>query len=93
MQNNWLRFVRGCLVIRLGGDYIERFINMCRMHDIDLWKIRRENDICMCEVYASDFLKMPPLLRKTGTKANVMSSVFAANAALNLGRTITKIAV
>ena len=72
MQNNWLRLVRGCLVIRLGGDYIERFINMCRMHDIDLWEIRRENDICMCEVYASDFLKMPPLLRKTGTKANVM---------------------
>ena len=29
----------------------------------------------------------------TSTKANVMSSVFAANAALNLGRTITKIAV
>lgn len=29
----------------------------------------------------------------TGTKANIMSSVFAANAALNLGRTITKIAV
>lgn len=72
MQNKWIRFVRGCLVIRLGGDYIERFINMCRMHDIDLWEIKRENDICMCEVYASDFLKMPPLLRKTGTKANVM---------------------
>ena len=29
----------------------------------------------------------------TSTKANVMSSVFAANAALNLGRAITKIAV
>lgn len=72
MQNKWIRFVRGCLVIRLGGDYIERFINMCRMHDIVLWEIKRENDICMCEVYASDFLKMPPLLRKTGTKVNVM---------------------
>ena len=42
MQNNWLRLVRGCLVIRLGGDYIERFINMCRMHDIFLWDIKKE---------------------------------------------------
>lgn len=72
MQNKWIRLVRGCLVIRLGGDYMERFFNMCRMHDIDLWDIKRENDICMCEAYASDFLKMHPLLKKTGTKASVI---------------------
>lgn len=72
MQNKWIRFVRGYLVIRLGGDYMERFFNMCRMHNIDLWGIKRENDICICEAYASDFLKMPPLLRKTGTRANVV---------------------
>lgn len=73
LQNNWIRFVRGSLVIKLGGDYMERFFNMCRMHGIDLWDIKRENDICMCEIYASDFFKMPPLLRKTGTKANVIA--------------------
>ncbi len=72
MQNQWIRLVRGCLVIRLGGDYIERFLNMCRMHDINLWGIKRENNICMCEAYASDFLKMPPLLKKTSTKAHVL---------------------
>ena len=59
-------------MIRLGGDYIERFLNMCRMHDINLWGIKRENNICMCEAYASDFLKMPPLLKKTSTKAHVL---------------------
>ncbi len=72
MQNRWIRFVRGCLVIRIDGDYMERFFNMCRMHDIDLWDIRKEQDVCMCEAYASDFVKMPPLLRKTGTKASVV---------------------
>lgn len=72
MQNKWIRFVRGFLVIRLGGDYMERFFNMCRMHNIELWEIKRDNDICMCEAYASDFLKMPPLLKKTGTKADVV---------------------
>lgn len=72
MQNGWIRYVRGCLEIRLGGDYIERFLNMCRMHDIELWDIRKEDELCVCQIYASDFFKMPPLLRKTGTRADVL---------------------
>lgn len=72
MQNRWIRFVKGFLVIKVDGDYMERFFNMCRMHQIDLWEIKKEQDICMCEAYAADFLKMPPLLRKTGTKVHVV---------------------
>ncbi len=76
LQNRWVRFVRGFLVIRVSGDYMERFFNMCRMHHIDLWGIRKakenEKDICVCEAYAADFFKMPPLLKKTGTKAHVV---------------------
>lgn len=76
MQNGWIRFVRGFLVIRIDGDYMERFFNMCRMHEIDLWGIRKEKEqekeICVCEVFATDFFKMPPLLKKTGTKAHVV---------------------
>ena len=72
MQNNWVRFVKGCISVKLGGDYLERFFNMCRTHDIYLWGIRRENDICVCNMYASDFFKLPPLLNKTGTRAKVI---------------------
>lgn len=76
MQNGWIRFVRGFLVIRIDGDYMERFFNMCRMHDIVLWGIRKEKEqekeICVCEAFAADFFKMPPLLKKTGTKAHVV---------------------
>ena len=78
MQNGWIRFVRGFLVIRIDGDYTERFFNMCRMHNIDLWGIKKETqaeggkDICMCQAYAVDFLKMPPLVKKTGTKVHVV---------------------
>lgn len=59
-------------MIKIDGDYMERFFNMCRMHEIDLWEIKKEQNICMCEAYAADFLKMPPLLKKTGTKAHVV---------------------
>ena len=55
MQNRWIRFVRGFLVIRINGDYMERFFNMCRMHEIDLWEIKKEQNVCMCEAYATDF--------------------------------------
>ena len=72
MQNRWIRFVRGCLVIKIDGDYMERFFNMCRMHGIDLWDIKKDKDICVCEAYADDFMKMHPLLKKTGTKASVV---------------------
>lgn len=72
MQNNYIRYIKGCLIIRLGGDYLERFFNMCRLHDIDLWNIKKENETCMCEVYAADFKRLVPFLRKTGTRARVV---------------------
>ncbi|MCM1182275.1 MAG: sporulation protein YqfD [Roseburia sp.] len=72
MQNKWMRFATGCLVVRFGGDYLERFFNMCRMHNIDLWDITRDEGCCSCKLHAADFTKLPPLLRKTGTKAKVL---------------------
>ncbi len=72
LQNNYVRLIKGCLVIRLGGDYLERFFNMCRLHDIYLWNIKRENEACMCEVYAADFKRIVPFLKKTGTRAHVI---------------------
>lgn len=72
LQNNYLRYIKGCLIVRLGGDYLERFFNMCRLHDIYLWNIKRENDACMCEVYAADFKRLVPFLKKTGTRAHVI---------------------
>lgn len=72
MQNKWIQFLKGYLIIQLHGDYIERFLNMCRMHDILLWDIRREErDVC-CHMAAKDYFETVPLLKKTGTKATVL---------------------
>lgn len=72
MQNNYIRYIKGCLIIKLGGDYLERFFNMCRMHNIELWNIRRDDETCICEVYAADFRRLVPFLKKTGTRAKVV---------------------
>ncbi len=72
MQNKWIQFLKGYLIIQLHGDYVERFLNMCRTHDILLWNIKREeNDFC-CTMAAKDYFETIPLLKKTGTKAKVL---------------------
>jgi len=42
------------------------------MHEIYLWNIKREDETCMCEVYAADFKRLVPFLKKTGTRARVV---------------------
>ena len=72
MQNKWIRFFKGYLIIRLHGDYVERFFNMCRMHDIYLWNIKKEETDFCCSIAAKDYFETIPLMKKTGTKATVL---------------------
>lgn len=72
MRNKWIQYLKGYLMIRLHGDYVERFLNMCRMHDIMLWNIRREERDFCCNIAARDYFETIPLLKKTGTKATVL---------------------
>lgn len=72
MQNRWMQAVRGSLLLHLEGDYVERFFNMCRSHEMTLWNIQREDKGFSCQIVPSDFINMAPLLRKTKTKASVI---------------------
>lgn len=71
LQNKCLQFMRGYLEITIKGDYIERFLNMCRAHQIFIWNIKNQNQIYTCRVASADFAQMVPLVRKTGTKVEV----------------------
>ena len=72
MQNKWMQAVKGSILLHLEGDYVERFFNMCRSHDMVLWNIQREDKGFSCQIVPSDFINMAPLLRKTKTKASVI---------------------
>ncbi len=72
LQNKWIRLWNGYLTVRLCGDYVERFLNMCRTHEIVLWNIKKEEQAYFCNVAASDYLETAPFLKKTGTKAKVL---------------------
>lgn len=72
MQNKWTWYVKGYLTIRLHGDYVERFFNMCRMHEIFLWNIKKEEKDFCCSIAAKDYFETIPLLKKTGTRVRVI---------------------
>jgi similar to stage IV sporulation protein len=72
LQNKFLYGINGYLILRLEGGAIERFFNMCRAHEIELWNIKLIDDKCICRVYASDFIKLKPLVNKTNLKVKVL---------------------
>lgn len=72
MPNKWMHCLKGYVEVRLEGDYPERLFNMCRSHGIELWDIRQKDNEVICNMSCVDFVHMPPLTRKTGTKVKVL---------------------
>lgn len=65
---NWLRGYIYCDV--KAGNW-ERFMNLCRHHNIRLWKIRkRDNGILFC-MYTKDYKEVVSFVRKTHVIPNV----------------------
>lgn len=66
-------FLKGYVIIRAEGLFIERFINICIRRGIKLQKISKtDKTIIFCTMSMSDFLKLPPVARKTGTGIKII---------------------
>ncbi len=66
-------YLRGFLVLRLYGPYIERFINLCVKKGIFLWSIRREGDsAATVSVSIPGFFRMREAARKTKTGVHIL---------------------
>jgi similar to stage IV sporulation protein len=72
LQNKILYSISGYLILRIEGDCAERFFNVCRAHGIELWSISQKDQKCICRIYASDFIKIKPIVKKTNTKVKVL---------------------
>ena len=71
-MTNILKFIKGYVVIRLGGYAPERFLNLCSHHHIILWGMRSvgtEYEMC---VSIGGFRRLRPLVRKTRTKVVIL---------------------
>lgn len=64
-------YFTGCLRIIVEGDFVERFINMCSYHGIEIWNLRSVGGGYEMNIVVSDFRKLKPYLRKTNSKVTI----------------------
>lgn len=63
----WFRGYVEC--VNTSGSW-ERFMNMCRHHGIEIWKIKREEEISFC-VRQRSFRKLAPIACKAGVRPHI----------------------
>ncbi len=71
--NKIFHFVKGYVIIRLAGFYIERFLYICAKRGIKLFRIGKRTDksLVMC-IGISDFHRVRDVAFKTGTRIRII---------------------
>lgn len=68
-------YLKGYLKIRLTGYSPERFLNLCKNKKIEIWNLEYNAQGYEMLVFAKDFKKLKPLLRKTKTKVIIVERI------------------
>lgn len=68
MRARRMERMRGYLLILIKGDSLERFLNICNVHQIELWNLKHTADGCECNISIADFKRLKPVIRKTRTR-------------------------
>lgn len=66
------KYIKGYLCIRVTGFSPERFMNLCSNKGILLWNIHKDADEYYMCLSIDGFLKLRPVVRKTGTKVVIV---------------------
>lgn len=64
-------YIRGYLKIRVTGYSPERFLNLCKNKNIEIWGLEAKNNAYVMCMNISGFRKLKPILRKTKTKVTI----------------------
>lgn len=72
MLLNWIRFMRGYVLIKLSGYAPERFLNLCSNHNIFVWDIEKQGACFLMKMSIGGFRRVRPIVRKTKTKIMIL---------------------
>ena len=64
-------YLRGVLLLRLEGPFLERFLNLCVRDGIYLWNIRKKGETVSAFVSLAGFRRMRNAARKTKTRVRI----------------------
>ena len=73
MIHKVIRYFKGYLRIRISGKSVERFLNTCSYKGIYLWNLKAFQSYYEMNIGIKDFMKLKPVIRKTGTKAVIVN--------------------
>lgn len=62
----------GYVLVKIRGDYIERFFNMCAYRNIYIWDIKKSNDITTFKMSMRGFKSCRDICRKTHTQLSIL---------------------
>ncbi len=68
----FVRLARGYVRIRVTGPVVQRFMNLCSVHQISLWEITASDDTYEMNISVADYFKLKPIVKKTKTKVVLM---------------------
>ncbi len=67
-----IRYIRGYVKIQVQGYSPERFLNLCRYHNILIWGLMPVGNAYEMYLTLSGFRKLKPIIRKTHTKVRLL---------------------
>lgn len=68
MRAKRMERMRGYLLILIKGYSPERFLNICNVHQIELWNLQHTEEGYECNISIADFRRLKPIVRKTSTR-------------------------
>jgi len=74
MTKTW-NYLFGYVIIKIEGPHLEKFINLAITRKIDLWDIKRADNLIIAKIRIGNFSKLRPLVRKTKCSVRMLRKV------------------
>lgn len=68
---SFMRWIQGYVNLKICGMDMERFLNLCRHHNISLWNLQYQKDTITFSMKRNQVVQVKDLLKKTGCQCHI----------------------
>ncbi|TCK98252.1 hypothetical protein EDC19_0672 [Natranaerovirga hydrolytica] len=72
---NFIKFIKGFLVVEVKGFSPERFINLCANKKILIWQLKKNKNAYTFCISVKGYKLLKPIVRKTNTKIKIVDKI------------------
>lgn len=70
-----IRLLKGYMYVALIGKSPERFVNLCRYHNIYIWDVHIYDGIYYFNIYIEEYKRLIPIVKKTRTYPHIIKRI------------------